>query len=66
MKPMQIVGEMNFKLKMSMQCARVKVGFVSLLLFLKKNGKKAGISCHVPLGMISLCSFFVEFLQNTS
>ena len=63
MKPIQIVGEMNFKLEMSSECARSKLGFVSILLFLKRNGKKAGTSCHVTLVMISLCSFLVEFLQ---
>jgi len=39
MKPIQIVGEMNFKLKMSFECARLKLGFVSIFPFSKQDEK---------------------------
>ena len=39
MKSIQIVGEMNFKLKMSSECARLKLRFVSIFPFSKQDEK---------------------------
>ncbi len=50
MKPIQIVGEMNFKLKISSECARLKLGFVSILPFLKQDEKNWESMRHGQVG----------------
>ena len=63
MKPIQIVGEMNFKLKMSSECARLKLGFVSIFPFLKQDGK-TGI--HASRGQVGWMPRFLGGVTDQS